>query len=745
MKRDSNDGNTTNPCTPYDPPMPNFYEKASRVSEESVIWRHHNSDENGPHSAIGGRNTEPGEFPHMFYNGQKPLDVKIKRIVNHPNFKPPKKYFDIAIVELARSVIFTKYIQPACLWSDFDTTRLGAQATLTGWGVIETAGRKTSPELQAAVVDIIDSGLCDRLLRPSCNRHWCGLESHQICAGKLAGGVDACQGDSGGPLQVKIPLPIISQGSMHYIIGVTSFGIGCARPNLPVIAALDNIPKHSHKMQSIESGRMKRASNNANTTNPCTPYVPPVRNFNKMSKRLSEEKCFEYIWKLKGALGWKAVAGTWIFKCGSTLISEKYLLTAAHCSQIPSSDRTVADTRPKIFYNGHRPMDVRIKRIVNHPNYKPPKKYFDIALVETATNVVFTKFIQPACLWSDFDTKKLGAQATLTGWGVIETAGRKTSPELQAAVVDIIDSGLCDRLLRPSCNRHWCGLESHQICAGKLAGGVDACQGDSGGPLQVKIPLPKTSQGSMHNIIGITSFGIGCARPNLPECLEYISQLQKKDGIDVIRKLSKSLGLQRLEEELRKLGALGWRAVNNGTWIFKCGSTLISENYLLTAAHCSQVAASDKAVADIRPEIVRLGSKNILDPSPNERFIDKKIKRIIKHPTYMSPKKYFDIAIIEISEKVQFTKYIQPACLWSDFDTTRLGKQATVTGWGIKEFRNEAKISVELQAADVDIIDSNTCDRLLQCNRNWCGLKPHQICAGDLTGHVDTCQNCTVV
>ncbi|XP_050668052.1 serine protease snake-like [Leptidea sinapis] len=342
---------------------------------------------------------------------------------------------------------------------------------------------------------------------------------------------------------------------------------------IEVIAALDNIPKHSHKMQGIESGRMKRASNNANTTNPCTPYVPPVRNFNKMSKRLSEEKCFEYIWKLKvradvekkdwdclvwrsnnrgdhfaiggritevgefphmGALGWKAVAGTWIFKCGSTLISEKYLLTAAHCSQIPSSDRTVADTRPKIvrlgdknivdvFYNGHRPMDVRIKRIVNHPNYKPPKKYFDIALVETATNVVFTKFIQPACLWSDFDTKKLGAQATLTGWGVIETAGRKTSPELQAAVVDIIDSGLCDRLLRPSCNRHWCGLESHQICAGKLAGGVDACQGDSGGPLQVKIPLPKTSQGSMHNIIGITSFGIGCARPNLPGVYTRVS------------------------------------------------------------------------------------------------------------------------------------------------------------------------------------------------------------------------------
>lgn len=47
---------------------------------------------------------------------------------------------------------------------------------------------------------------------------------------------------------------------------------------------------------------------------------------------------------------------------------------------------------------------------------------------------------------------------------------------LQAAVVDIIDSQQCDNLLRPACYRHWCGIQEHQLCAGKLAGGVDACQ-----------------------------------------------------------------------------------------------------------------------------------------------------------------------------------------------------------------------------------------------------------------------------
>lgn len=56
------------------------------------------------------------------------------------------------------------------------------------------------------------------------------------------------------------------------------------------------------------------------------------------------------------------------------------------------------------------------------------------------------------------------------------SAGRTTSPELQAADVDIVDNEQCDKLLRPMCNRNWCGIQEHHICAGKVAGGVDACQ-----------------------------------------------------------------------------------------------------------------------------------------------------------------------------------------------------------------------------------------------------------------------------
>lgn len=71
-------------------------------------------------------------------NGLAPVDVNITRIIVHPQYKSPRKYYDIAIMELEYDVLFTDNVQPACLWSEFNTDPLGPDATVTGWGVVET-------------------------------------------------------------------------------------------------------------------------------------------------------------------------------------------------------------------------------------------------------------------------------------------------------------------------------------------------------------------------------------------------------------------------------------------------------------------------------------------------------------------------------------------------------------------------------------------------------------------------------
>ncbi|XP_073959923.1 tryptase beta-2-like [Choristoneura fumiferana] len=337
-----------------------------------------------------------------------------------------------------------------------------------------------------------------------------------------------------------------------------------------------DVTEHPHKEPYISSSPPPSYPD----VRACDRYNPPVPNFLAPGKRISEAKCEEYIWHMKirdekqkkavecdeyykrnrdpneppplsavgghstligeyphmGAVGWKAAGGgTWIFKCGSSLISAKFLLTAGHCSRASPRDETVADITPKIvrlgdkniadvYYNQQFPNDKEISRIIVHPQYAPPKKYNDIAIIELVEEVLeFTELVQPACLWTKFDTSSLGLEATLTGWGVVDTTNLQSSPELQAAEVDIIDSKVCDNLLRSFCSRLWCGMQDGQICAGKLTGGVDACQGDSGGPLQVRIPLAIQDQGAMHYVIGVTSFGIGCARASKPGIYTRVS------------------------------------------------------------------------------------------------------------------------------------------------------------------------------------------------------------------------------
>jgi trypsin len=103
-----------------------------------------------------------------------------------------------------------------------------------------------------------------------------------------------------------------------------------------------------------------------------------------------------------------------------------------------------------------------------------------------------------------------GSIAECSGWGTLSSGSSSLPSQLQAVEVIIIS--------REECNRAFAaygGITENMICAGVPGGGKDACNGDSGGPLTVAGEL-----------VGIVSWGVGCAEPNYPGVYSNVASLR---------------------------------------------------------------------------------------------------------------------------------------------------------------------------------------------------------------------------
>ncbi|XP_021707791.1 serine protease snake isoform X2 [Aedes aegypti] len=212
------------------------------------------------------------------------------------------------------------------------------------------------------------------------------------------------------------------------------------------------------------------------------------------------------------AIGWTADDGNIQYMCGGALISSTFVLTAAHCAingagKEPDTVR-LGDTNLADVADDITAQQISIRSFRKHPEYRPSRKYFDIALIELEAEAKFNYATCPACIWLDKDTPLEPMQAI--GFGATGF-GESLSPTLQKATLSLIDKNNCSETLPVSNRQQPNGFVDEQFCAGNDH--MDTCEGDSGGPIQIE--KEDTNGYLIPLIVGVVSYGSPCSNGSI--------------------------------------------------------------------------------------------------------------------------------------------------------------------------------------------------------------------------------------